>query len=150
MKFTQVNVSRKKQVHREAVATGRIRLRPETIQMIKDGKVEKGDPLALAELSAILAVKKTPELITLAHTLKIEGVAVSSKVNDSSIEISVTVHATEKTGVEMEALLGVCAALLNIWDAVKQYEKDEYGQYPYTEIDSIRVIKKVKGNAKTS
>jgi len=140
----QVDVSGKEVVRREAVARGFIKLRPETIQRIRSGALEKGDPLQVARLAGINAAKLTPFLLPLCHPLKLEHVDVSLNVMDDGVEVMVRVVAHEKTGVEMEALTAAAIALLNIWDVVKQYEKDESGQYPLTEITSIRVLRKVK------
>ena len=142
---TQVDVSRKPVIYREATATGRIRLRKETVRRIRKGSLEKGDPLQLASTMAIVAAKQTPALVALCHQLKIEKVEPKVKVGDDWVEVTVKVSAHEKTGVEMEALTAVSVALLNIWDVVKPYEKDSKGQYPSTSIESIRVTKKVKG-----
>ena len=130
--------------YREAVATGKIRLKPETIRRIREGLVEKGDPLQIASLAGIQGAKLTPTVIPLCHPLPIENVDVRFEVSDSGLKATATVAATGKTGVEMEALTAVTTALLNIWDVVKMYEKDEEGQYPSTQIDGIRVVKKVK------
>ncbi|MCL7393220.1 MAG: cyclic pyranopterin monophosphate synthase MoaC [Thaumarchaeota archaeon] len=140
----QVDVSGKEVVRREAVARGFIKLRPETIQRIRSGALEKGDPLQVARLAGINAAKLTPFLLPLCHPLKLEHVEASLNVMDDGVEVMVRVVAHEKTGVEMEALTAAAIALLNIWDVVKQYEKDESGQYPLTEITSIRVLRKVK------
>ena len=140
----QVDVSGKEVVRREAVARGFIKLRPETIQRIRSGALEKGDPLQTARLAGINAAKLTPFLLPLCHPLKLEHVEVNLSVVDDGVEVVVRVVAHEKTGVEMEALTAAAIALLNIWDVVKQYEKDESGQYPLTEITSIRVLRKIK------
>jgi cyclic pyranopterin phosphate synthase len=140
----QVDVSGKEVVRREAVARGFIKLGPETIQRIRSGALEKGDPLQVARLAGINAAKLTPFLLPLCHPLKLEHVDVSLNVMDDGVEVMVRVVAHEKTGVEMEALTAAAIALLNIWDVVKQYEKDESGQYPLTEITSIKVLRKVK------
>ena len=144
MAFKQVDISHKPVVYREATATGRIRLKPSTIDLVRKGKTEKGDPLALAATAAILAVKQTPTVVALTHPLKIESTLPKLEIGKDWIRVTVTVSAHEKTGVEMEALTAVSVALLNIWDVVKAYEKDPDGQYPRTEIESIRVTKKVK------
>lgn len=144
VEIRQVDVSGKEVVRREAVARGFIKLRPETIQRIRSGALEKGDPLQVARLAGINAAKLTPFLLPLCHPLKLEHVDVSLNVMDDGVEVMVRVVAHEKTGVEMEALTAAAIALLNIWDVVKQYEKDESGQYPLTEITSIRVLRKVK------
>jgi cyclic pyranopterin monophosphate synthase len=142
--FKQVDISKKPVVYREATATGRIKLKPGTISLIRKGGLEKGDPLALASTTAILAVKSTPSIVALAHPLKVEKTEPVVKLGENWVEVTVTVAAHEKTGVEMEALTAVSAALLNIWDVVKAYEKDSKGQYPTTEIERIRVTGKVK------
>ncbi len=140
----QVDISGKQVVYREATATGRIRLKPSTVALIKKGKLEKGDPLALAATTAILAVKGTPGIVALAHPLKVEKTEPKVEVGEGWVQVTVTVAAHEKTGVEMEALTAVSVALLNIWDVVKAHEKDHEGQYPSTKIESIRVTSKVK------
>ena len=149
MSVRQADISKKPVVFRQATATGRIMLRPKTLKLIKQGKLAKGDPLAISKTMAILAVKKTPELLALCHPLRIEHVEVAEKAGAGWIEVTVTVSAHEKTGVEMEALTAVAVALLNIWDVVKAYEKDDDGQYPSTMIEGIRVLEKVKGNGRS-
>lgn len=142
---SMVDVSKKPEVYRMASAIGVIKLKPSTVERIKSGKVEKGDPIATAKVAGILAAKNTSGLIPLCHPIPITNVEISAKVLDSSVEISSTVKAVAKTGVEMEALVATATALLTIWDMVKPYEKDEQGQYPFTTIHDIRVVKKVKG-----
>ena len=144
MALRQVDVSKKPVQRREAVATGRIKLNPRTIQLIKDGMIEKGEPLQLARVGGILAAKHTPEIMPLCHQLRLEAVEVNLEIGDGYIEAISRVVASERTGVEMEALTAVMGALLNIWDAVKQYEQDSAGQYPSTEIYGVKVISKVK------
>ena len=144
MPFKQVDISNKPVVYREATATGRIRLRPGTVSLVRKGALEKGDPLSLAATAAILAAKSTPTIVTLAHPLRIEKTEPKIELGDGWVDVTVTVAAHEKTGVEMEALTAVSVALLNIWDVVKSYEKDSTGQYPTTRIESIRVTSKVK------
>ncbi|MBO3800396.1 MAG: cyclic pyranopterin monophosphate synthase MoaC [Candidatus Brockarchaeota archaeon] len=139
-----VDVSWKKPSPRRAVAKGWIRLRRETIEAIRTGRIAKGDVLTVARVSAILAVKKTPELIPGCHPIPITHVAVEFQMEEDKISTSCEVASESKTGVEMEALTGVAMALLTIWDMVKEVEKDENGQYPHTAIGSIIVEKKVK------
>jgi cyclic pyranopterin phosphate synthase len=146
MPFRQVDISKKPAVFREATATGRIRLRRTTIARIRKGRLEKGDPISLATMTAIMAAKQTPSIVALCHPLRIERTEPNVKVGDSWVEVTVKVSAHEKTGVEMEALTAVSVALLNIWDVAKAYEKDSKGQYPDTSIESIRVTSKVKRN----
>jgi len=139
-----VDITKKDIIYREATAIGRIKLKKETIERIMRGEIEKGDVISASKLVAIMAVKRTPELLPLCHPIQITGVNVDIYPIQNGLEVKVTVKATAKTGVEMEALAGVSAALLNIWDMVKKYEKDKNGQYPHTEIYSIRVISKIK------
>ena len=144
MEIRQVDISGKRAVRRKAVARGFIKLRPETIDRIRSGKVEKGDPLQVARVAGINAAKLTPLLLPLCHPLRLEHVAIDLEIRDDGIEAVAAVTATEKTGVEMEALTAVSIALLNIWDVVKAYEKDEEGQYPETLIREIKVVEKRK------
>jgi len=149
MAIRQADVSRKPVVYREATARGKILLTERTIRLIKDGVIEKGDPLAISKTMAMLAVKRTPDLLALCHPLKIERVEVEAVVLENCIEVWVTVSAHEKTGVEMEALTAVSIALLNLWDVVKPYEKDRHGQYPTTRIEGVEVVKKVKKDGRS-
>ena len=144
MRFKQVDISSKPVVYREAIASGKIRLRPSTVRLIREGKLEKGDALSLASTAAILAAKQTPALIALCHPLKIEKTEPVVRLGKDWAEVTVKVAAHEMTGVEMEALTAVAVALLNIWDVTKAYEKDVRGQYPGTELGPIRVVRKVK------
>jgi cyclic pyranopterin monophosphate synthase len=141
----QIDISEKPEVYREATATGRIRLRRETVKLLGEGRLEKGDALSLAATMAILAAKQTPSIVALCHPLKIEKTEPRVRLGRNWVEVTVKVAAHEKTGVEMEALTAVSVALLNVWDVVKQYEKDKDGQYPDTAIESVRVVKKMKG-----
>lgn len=139
-----VDIGHKPDVVRSARAVGYIRLRKETIERILRGEVEKGNVWSVAHLAAIMAVKKTPEIVPLCHPIPITGIDVNMEVEGNRIRVEVEVRSVGKTGVEMEALTGVSAALLAIWDMVKAYEKDVAGQYPYTAIEEIRVVSKIK------
>ncbi len=140
-----VDVSGKPEILREAMAEGKIVLKPETVNLIKEGRIAKGDPLYTAQVSGILAAKKCSELIPLCHPLPLTKVEVAVKVaGGSSVEVTAFVKTRAQTGVEMEALTAVSVALLTVWDMTKQYEKDTQGQYPSTSIENIRVVKKVK------
>jgi len=139
-----IDITRKNDVFREAVAAGRIRLKPETVQTIRDAKVEKGDPLAAAEIASVMAAKATSQLIPLCHPIPITSVTSRSTLEVDSVEVEVTVRTTAKTGVEMEALVAAATFLLTVWDMVKMYEKDASGQYPSTVIESIKVKSKTK------
>ncbi len=140
-----VDVSEKKEVLREAIARGRICLRPETLRAIQEGTVVKGNVLATARVAATLAVKQTPTLIPLCHQIPLSAIDVDFIYENGCIEAEVRVRSTGRTGVEMEALTGVSVALLTIWDMVKSAEKDEHGQYPFTRIADIHVVEKKKG-----
>jgi cyclic pyranopterin phosphate synthase len=139
-----VDITEKEEVYREATAEGVIRLRRETLEKIKRGEVPKGDVVSVAKTAAILAVKKTWEMIPLCHPIPITFVDVNVELQEDAVKVTVNVRTTARTGVEMEALTGASVALLTVWDMVKALEKDERGQYPYTEISSIRVVEKVK------
>jgi cyclic pyranopterin phosphate synthase len=140
-----VDVSGKDEIYREATATGTIKLKPETITLIKTGKIAKGDPICTAKIAGILAAKKTSELIPLCHPLPLASVKVEANVLDEgTVEVSATVKARAQTGVEMEALAAVSVGLLTVWDMTKQYEKDSAGQYPSTAIENIHVVSKFK------
>ena len=140
-----VDVTAKPEVYREATAKGIIMLRPETVNLVKAGKIEKGDPFCVAKIAGILAAKGTSSLIPLCHPLPLTNVEVDARiVNGSAIEVEATVKTKAQTGVEMEALTAVSVALLTVWDMTKQYEKDAEGQYPETAIQDVHVVRKVK------
>jgi len=139
-----VDISAKRDVIREAVATGKIFLRMETLKAIQEGTVVKGNVLSTARVAGTLAVKNTPSLIPMCHSIPINAIEIDFMEGDGCIEAQVRVKSTGRTGVEMEALAGVSLALLTIWDMVKSAEKDANGQYPVTRIDDIRVIEKRK------
>ena len=139
-----VDVSGKETLYRTATAVGSIRLKKSTVEAIRNAGIKKGDPLTVGEIVAILAVKKTPELIPLCHNIPIGQVDVDYRLLEDSVEARCTVVTNAQTGVEMEALAGVTVALLNIWDMTKYLEKDEDGQYPDTAITDIRVVEKRK------
>jgi len=140
-----VDVSGKAEIFREATATGTIKLKPETVNLIKTGKIAKGDPLYTAKIAGVLAAKKTSELVPLCHPLPLLNVKVEVKIADkTTVEVSATVKAKAQTGVEMEALTAVSVGLLTVWDMVKQYEKDADGQYPTTAIENVHVVRKFK------
>ncbi len=142
-----VDISEKGDVIRIATAEGFIRLKSETIEAIKSNNIPKGDVINTANVAAILAVKKTPELIPMCHPIPITSVKLDFIFEQNGIRVVCTVKALSKTGVEMEALTGVTTALLTVWDMVKSLEKDESGNYPHTSIEYIRVVEKIKGGS---
>ena len=107
-----VDVSAKPLSHREAVASGKIELRPATLELIASDRIAKGNVFATARIAGIQAAKQTPQLIPLCHTLGL-----------SHVELALTSGATAQTGVEMEALTGVTVALLTIYDMCKAVDK---------------------------
>jgi len=143
--MTMIDVSGKTTVLREATATGSIYLNKKTVSLIKKQKIVKGNPLYTAKIAAILAAKKTSEIIPLCHPLPLTNVVVEVNIlDDNVIQVKTSVKTKAQTGVEMEALTATSVGLLTIWDMVKQYEKDSMGQYPSTKIDNIIVEKKYK------
>ncbi len=140
-----VDIGAKPDVKRRAVARGEIRLRPATVRAIRAGRVEKGDPLAAAEVAGLQAIKSTWQALPHCHPIPLTSASVAFDVKADRVVVTTTVEATYKTGVEMEALYGVAVALLTVWDMVKALEKDARGQYPATRIESVRVVSKEKG-----
>ncbi|WP_247001804.1 cyclic pyranopterin monophosphate synthase MoaC [Halosolutus gelatinilyticus] len=139
-----VDVGDKPDSERRAVAAGEIRLRPSTIEAIRDDQVGKGDVLATARVGAIQAVKHTWEAIPMCHQIPITNVDTAFDLRDDRIELEVAVETTGKTGCEMEALEGVTTGLNVVWDMVKAVEKDERGRYPETGLENVRVLEKEK------
>lgn len=144
--MSMVDVTAKPEVYREATAKGQIKLKKETLRRIREGKIEKGDPFTVAKVAGVLAAKNTSSLIPLCHPLPLTSIDVDLKVSGSEVEAEATVKTKAQTGVEMEALAAVSAALLTVWDMTKQYEKDVKGQYPSTVIEGIHVVRKLKQN----
>jgi len=143
--MSMVDVSDKPEILREATATGIVKLKKETIRLIKEGRVAKGDPFHVAKIAGILGAKKTSMLIPLCHTLPLTSVEIDVKIEDKTrVKVTANIKAKAQTGVEMEALAATTTSLLTIWDMVKQYEKDAQGQYPSTTIENIHVLRKVK------
>ncbi len=139
-----IDISKKTVINRSAETAGFIKLQPGTLKAIREGAVKKGDPFAFAEAAGMLAVKRTPDLIPHCHPIPIESVEFNFEVREDGVAVSCAVAAQARTGVEMEALLGVTMALNTIWDIVKYLEKDEQGQYPDTRMTDIRVARKRK------
>jgi cyclic pyranopterin phosphate synthase len=125
-KARMVDVSGKGVTVREAIATGSISMKADTLTLIKNGKVEKGDVLGVARVAGILAAKKTSELIPLCHPLSITSVAIDFTIDDkkNKVDIKSTVKVTGQTGVEMEALTGTVVAALTIYDMCKAVDKE--------------------------
>ena len=141
-----VPIGHKPIVERSAVATGLLRLSADSADAIRNGLIAKGDVLEASTVAAIQAVKDTPRIIPHCHVIPIEGCNVSWDWEEDSLRCTLSVSAHWKTGVEMEAIVGVSAGLLCVWDMVKSLEKDDQGQYPETQIESIQVLEKKKGS----
>lgn len=118
-----VDVGNKADTRRVAVATGIIRMQPETINLIRSGTAQKGDVLGVAQVAGIMAAKNTPQIIPMCHPLMLTGTDIAFDVGDDAIGITATVRTTGKTGVEMEALTAVSAVALTIYDMVKAVDR---------------------------
>jgi len=137
-----VDVGLKDVTDREAVASGRIRMQSATFQIVKNGSAKKGDVLGIARVAGIMAAKKTSDLIPLAHPISLDGCELYFILHEdcSEIEAVCSVHVKARTGAEMEALTGVSAALLTIYDMVKAVDRG-------MEMTGIRLQKKCGGKS---
>jgi len=137
-----VNVGSKPDTNRVAIAKGEIHLLPETLRLITEGLLKKGDILTVAKIAGIMAAKKTAELIPLCHTIPLHQVEVDLMVDESlpGVRIESRVFTTGKTGVEMEALTAVSVTALTIYDMVKAVEKTG-------RIQNIRLVEKHGGQS---
>jgi cyclic pyranopterin phosphate synthase len=122
-RVTMVDTSGKTAVKRTAVAVGAVHFTAETVEMIRQGLMKKGDPIAAARIAGIMAAKKTAELIPLCHPLPIDRVSVDFEIEDERIDIRTEVVAVARTGVEMEALTAVAVSALTIYDMCKAVDK---------------------------
>lgn len=124
-----VDVSGKPETQRTAVASGRIFMKPETLARIEEGKIAKGDVLAVAQVAGVMGAKKTPDLIPMCHPLLITSVDIAFKIypqqkdQSASIEVTATAKTSGQTGVEMEAITAVSVAALTIYDMCKAIDK---------------------------
>ncbi|KKL08588.1 hypothetical protein LCGC14_2574370 [marine sediment metagenome] len=135
-----IDVGDKKITKRKAVARGEILLSRETVELIRQGRIPKGDVLECARIAAVLAVKRTPELIPMCHPLRITHSKIDFDLGKNKIEIKTEVSAVDRTGVEMEALTAVTVAALTIYDMCKGVDKS-------MQISYIRLIKKSGGRS---
>ncbi|WP_041455002.1 cyclic pyranopterin monophosphate synthase MoaC [Anaerolinea thermophila] len=135
-----VDVSGKPDTERTAIARGEVVLRPETLALIRQGLMKKGDVLGVAQIAGILGAKKTSELIPLCHPLPLHQVDVKLELDDAlpGVRITALARTTGKTGVEMEALTAVAVAALTVYDMVKAVEKG-------ARIHNIRLVEKHGG-----
>jgi cyclic pyranopterin phosphate synthase len=137
-----VDVAGKTETHRVAVACGRVRMQPATLQRIAEGSATKGDVLAVARVAAIQGAKRTSELIPLCHPLPLTRVAVDFTVDEaaSAVECRATAETFGRTGVEMEALTAVSVALLTIYDMCKAIDRG-------MRLEAIRLLEKKGGKS---
>lgn len=140
-----VDVGGKEVVRREATAEGSLVLKESTVRAIASGTIKKGDVFTASKLAGIQAAKSTSSILPLCHQIPLTSAEVEVVPEGDHLRCTCTVKADYRTGVEMEALVGVTVALLNAWDMVKYLEKDENGQYPDAKMVDIRVVSKKKG-----
>ncbi|WP_306513065.1 cyclic pyranopterin monophosphate synthase MoaC [Janibacter hoylei] len=137
-----VDVTDKQPTIRSATAAGRVVTSAETVSLLRDGSVPKGDVLAVARIAAIQAAKKTPELLPLAHVIGVHGAVVDLAITDDGVDITATVRTADRTGVEMEALTSVSVAALAVVDMVKGRDRSAH-------ITDIRLLTKTGGRSGT-
>ena len=139
-----VDITEKTDTNREAVVKGMVRMQTATFNLIQEGKMGKGDVLAVAQLAGIMAAKKTPDLIPLCHPILIGEIKVEFELDEknSTIEITTSVKSTGKTGVEMEALTATTVAALTIYDMCKAVDRG-------MKIENIRLVRKSGGKSGT-
>jgi len=139
-----VDITQKADTQREAVAKGVVRMKPSTFDLLKKGKMAKGDVLAVAQLAGIMAAKQTPSLIPLCHPLLIGDIKVEFSLDEgnNAVEITTMVRSTGKTGVEMEALTATAVTALTIYDMCKAVDRG-------MRIENIRLIRKSGGKSGT-
>jgi len=119
-----VDISDKDITKREAVAHSQVIMKPETLERIRAGRIEKGDVLAVAQVAGVMAAKKTWEIIPMCHPLSLTGIDIRFSFTDETmLEIEAAVKTTGKTGVEMEALTAVSVAALTVYDMCKAMDK---------------------------
>ena len=135
-----VDVGDKERTHRIAVASGAVRAAPATLERIANGTIEKGDVLATARLAAIMAAKRTPDLVPLCHPIAITAVTPTLELEPEAVRVRVQVETRDRTGVEMEALAAVTAACLTVYDMCKSID-------PAMSIEAVRLEEKSGGKS---
>lgn len=135
-----VDVSEKTDTERVAVAKGSIIMKPETVQLIKEGKMKKGDVLAVAQVGGIMGAKKTSDIIPMCHNIFLTGCNIEFEIKENEIIIEATSKTYGKTGVEMESLSAVSICALTIYDMCKAVDKE-------MKITDIRLVKKSGGKS---
>ncbi|MER3436755.1 MAG: cyclic pyranopterin monophosphate synthase MoaC [Chloroflexota bacterium] len=137
-----VDVGDKPDTHRVAIASGRVTMQPETAALIREGRAAKGDVLGVAQVAAIMAAKRTHEIIPMCHPLLLTRIDVTFEIEDAAVTIQARVETRGQTGVEMEALTAVSAAALTIYDMVKAVDRG-------MTIEAIRLEHKSGGRSGT-
>ena len=137
-----VDVGQKAVVRRTATAAGRMRMSPETVSLLRERALPKGDALNTARIAGVMAAKRTPDLIPLCHGLNLTAVDVEFKVGEDEIDIVATARASDRTGVEMEALTAVSIAALTLYDMCKAVDKGMV-------IEEVRLLEKTKETGAT-
>ena len=132
-----VDVGEKAVVRRMATAAGRVRMSPETVALLRERALPKGDALNTARIAGVMAAKRTPDLIPLCHGIDLTAVDVEFEVGENEIGVFATARASDRTGVEMEALTAVSVAALTIYDMCKAVDKE-------MEIREIKLLEKTK------
>ena len=137
-----IDVTRKKETERQAIAKGKIKMKPATLELIRKGELEKGDVLAVAKTAGIMAAKETHRLIPLCHPLQLTHIAVAFNLPEkgNSVEITANAKGIGKTGFEMEALIAVAVSALTIYDMCKAVDRS-------MTIGEIRLVKKSGGKS---
>ena len=135
-----VDVTEKQPTVRAASARGFVRCAPETVALLRDGSVPKGDVLAVSRIAGIQAAKRTPELLPLAHVIGVHGAVVDLDIEDEGVAIEATVRTADRTGVEMEALTAVSVAALSVIDMIKGVDKS-------ASIEHLRITAKEGGRS---
>ena len=137
-----VDVGAKPDTQREAVARGLVTMKPETLKLVAEGGISKGEVLSVARVAGIMAAKNTPHLVPMCHPLLLTHVEVDLRLDTdiNAIEITATVRTTGKTGVEMEALTAVSGAALTIYDMCKAVDKA-------MRIEKVRLVRKTGGKS---
>jgi cyclic pyranopterin phosphate synthase len=137
-----IDVGQKDRTSRVAIARAELRCSRETLKLLNEGRLEKGDALAAARLAGIMAAKRTPDILPLCHPIVIAGADVDVACDESAgvVRIEARVHAVERTGVEMEALTAAMAAALTIYDMAKRHDRG-------MEVVSVRLVHKSGGRS---
>ncbi|HVL50491.1 MAG TPA: cyclic pyranopterin monophosphate synthase MoaC [Actinomycetota bacterium] len=135
-----VDVSAKSATVREATATAFVAMTPETVRIVREGGLSKGDALGVAKIAGIMAAKKTPDLIPLCHPLAVTGIKVDLALEEGGVRIVSEVKTADRTGVEMEALVAASVAALTVYDMCKAVDKG-------IRIELVELVNKVGGKS---